>query len=104
MPTPLRHRLSDGNAEARAIRVSRKGVPLCELRGRTAMALAVLVASADRGITVMECLSWTYLLGAYVYRLRRAGIEIRTIREVAKGHWRARYYLASPVSIEFDTR
>jgi hypothetical protein len=71
------------------------------LHGRDAWALLQLVASGSQGVTAIERVGprWS----AYVFKLRKAGIPVLTIRETHGGPFpghHARYALAGPVFIE----
>jgi Winged helix domain len=68
--------------------------------GQTAKALMALVAADKRGATALECDSWAFRLGAYVFTLRHEfGLSIETVRELHDGGWHGRYVLHTPVSI-----
>lgn len=86
-------------------RIGGKGGRRVELRGRDGWALLQLIAAGSRGVTPIERIGprWS----AYVYKLRKAGIEIHTIRESHGGPFpghHARYVLAVPVVVEEPTK
>src|SRR5438105_1346105 len=71
------------------------------LHGRDAWALVQLVAAGPQGVTPIERAGprWS----AYVFKLRKAGISILTIRESHGGQFpghHARYVLTAPVFVE----
>lgn len=86
------------NVSARVGAPNGKRVNLC---GRDAWALLQLVAAGPKGVTPIERVGprWS----AYVFKLRKAGIAVRTIRErhggAFPGH-HARYALTEPVFID----
>lgn len=72
-----------------------------ELRGRDAWALQQLIDAGADGVTPIERVGprWS----AYIFKLRKAGIEVLTIRESHRGPFpghHARYVLAVAVIIE----
>lgn len=69
--------------------------------GRDAWALQELVTASTQGVTPVERIGprWS----AYVFKLRKAGLSIRTIREAHDGPFpgfHARYVLLTPVFVE----
>ena len=84
-----------------AVRVGAKDGPRVMLLGRNAWAVLQLIAAGPQGVTPIEHVGprWS----AYVYKLRKAGIAVVTIRETHGGQFpghHARYALAVPVFIE----
>lgn len=82
-------------------RIGAKDGPSVRLHGRDAWALLQLIAAGAQGVTPIERVGprWS----AYVYKLRKAGIAVLTIRESHGGEFpghHARYALAVPVFID----
>lgn len=82
-------------------RVGAMDGPRVTLHGRDAWALLQLIAAGAHGVTPIERVGprWS----AYVYKLRKAGIAVLTIRETHGGQFpghHARYALAVPVFVE----
>jgi hypothetical protein len=76
------------------------GGRLVKVRGRDAWTLAELVKAGPGGITTLErpAPRWSH----YVFKNRRAGIDIETIHEGHAGPYsgaHARYVLRSPVEV-----
>jgi len=68
--------------------------------GQVAKALAELVRRGAAGVTALECSSFAYRLGAYVFILRHDyGLAIETVREPHDWGWHGRYVLHTPVVI-----
>jgi hypothetical protein len=81
------------------VRISDDG-PLVKVKRRDAWALAELLKAGSAGITPLErpAPRWSH----YVFKNRRAGIDIETIHEAHAGAFsghQARYVLRSPVQV-----
>lgn len=68
--------------------------------GRDAWALLQLMAAGDNGVTPIDCPAprWS----AYIFNLRRLGVDIETIHEAHHGPFagtHARYVLRSIISV-----
>lgn len=84
-----------------AARIGAKDGNRVTLHGRDAWALLQLIAAGPEGVTPIERIGprWS----AYVYKLRKAGIAVSSVRESHGGEFpghHARYTLAVPVFIE----
>ena len=70
------------------------------LKGREAWTLNALIEAGARGVTPRErpAPRWSH----YVYRIRRIGIEVETLRETHGGPYaghHGRYVLGTPVEV-----
>jgi len=67
--------------------------------GREAETLRLLIKTGPRGFTSGEAssLGWARRTSHYIFRLRRRGVEIETVRELIDGARVGRYVLKSPV-------
>ena len=89
------------NRIAVTARIGAKDGRRVTLQGRDAWALLQLLAAGAHGVTPIERVGprWS----AYVFKLRKAGIAVLTVREAHGGAFpgsHARYVLAAPVFIE----
>lgn len=73
--------------------------------GRDAETLLVLVRRAEKGVTAFDFVGGpAFRLAAYIGRLRKTGLDIKTLREAHDCGSHGRYVLRTPVEIhEVDT-
>jgi hypothetical protein len=70
--------------------------------GQEARTLRALVEAGERGVTSLEISTWALRTSHYIFKLRRAGLTIETIREPHDGPVpgkHGRYVLRSRVCI-----
>jgi hypothetical protein len=69
--------------------------------GREAQTLALLLDVGDDGLTSGEAPGgWARRTAAYVHNLKKAGLDIETLREVlSRDTWVGRYVLRTPVRV-----
>lgn len=90
----------DYNPKMLVVRLPPYEVPTT-FRGREAQTMALLVDRGKRGFTSEEAsrLGWARRTSHYIYRLRRMGVEVTTLRERVGDAWIGRYVLQSPVVV-----
>jgi len=69
-------------------------------KGREAQTIRALAEAGDKGVTALELSSWALRLAAYVNVLRKAGLDITTVREAHDGGTHGRYILEQPVDLD----
>lgn len=86
--------------EKLAFRLGPDGDPLT-VTGREAETLRLLIRTGARGFTSGEAspMGWARRTSHYVFRLRRKGVDVATIRERIGDACVGRYVLQSPVVI-----
>ena len=99
LPPPRKMAAPTPETESKKIRVRLMGGGTATFRGRLAWSMRKLIAAGRGGITTVDLpagLRWS----AYVYKLRRAGVDVRMNREEHGGEFsgsHGRYFLGSPV-------
>lgn len=69
------------------------------VRGQTSRTLYELVRAGPHGVTALEVSTWALRLSAYIFNLRKLGLEIATLHEEHPEGWHGRYVLVTPVEI-----
>jgi hypothetical protein len=93
------------DVKALTIRIDGPDGPTLKVRGRVAWTLSELLKAGERGCTAIErpAPRWS----DYVFKLRRAGLNVETIDEKHGGTYRGehgRYVLRTPVEVIEEVR
>lgn len=71
----------------------------CTVKGQTSRTLYELMKAGPKGVTALEISTWALRLSAYIFSLRKLGLEITTLHEEHPEGWHGRYVLVTPVEI-----
>lgn len=74
-------------------------IQTCTVKGQTSRTLYELMKAGPKGVTALEVSTWALRLSAYIFNLRKLGLEIATLHEEHPEGWHGRYVLVTPVEI-----